>query len=340
MRRGLVVAGWVVAGVVVGSVATTATALTVGVPGRTADRPSAQQLGEATTAPVISTTVIRSQVLTGDVARASATEVVASDGVVTALPVKDGAAVAPGTVVADVDDAPLVALAMPFGLWRDLDLGAKGADVRAVQKALADQDLYTGAVGAPLSDATFAALGKIDPRLGHPPLAAAHVVPVEAHGTRLVAVGVRVGTRLGDATIGVRHRGDVLAVDDGGTAAGTVKRGQTLRLYGEDGKQAWSGKVAAVEDKASQTLVTVEDPDGLPDTITSADVVLARGPKDALAAPRASLVAGADGTSTLTVRDRGHDRTVIVATGVCDADRCAVVPTAGEVTTGDEVVVP
>jgi hypothetical protein len=51
-------------------------------------------------------------------------------------------------------------------------------------------------------------------------------------------------------------------------------------------------------------------------------------------------VAGADGTSTLTVRDRGHDRTVTVTSGVCDADRCAVVPTAGELAAGDEVVVP
>jgi hypothetical protein len=65
------------------------------------------------------------------------------------------------------------ALEMPFALWRDLDIGATGADTRAVQNGLKKAGLYDGSTTAALSQSTFDALGRADTRLGKPPGTAA-----------------------------------------------------------------------------------------------------------------------------------------------------------------------
>ncbi|GMA23763.1 hypothetical protein GCM10025864_15220 [Luteimicrobium album] len=169
-------------GLVLGCVIVIVLALTVGVPSSVADRPTSKDDRVPVTAPVTQTTIEQTQVLTGSLTPASRTDVVADSGIVTAMPVKDGAAVKGGHVIADVNDEPVLALEMPFALWRDLDVGATGADARAVQDGLKKAGLFDGSTTAALSQSTFDALGRADSRLRKPRSASPASLPSTGRG--------------------------------------------------------------------------------------------------------------------------------------------------------------
>lgn len=75
-----------------------------------------------------------------------------------------GEALRPGEALADVSGRPLVALALPFRLYRDLTPGMPGApgpDVAAVQQALADLGLYGGVIDGRYGQATAEAVAQL-----------------------------------------------------------------------------------------------------------------------------------------------------------------------------------
>lgn len=78
--------------------------------------------------------------------------------VVTAVHASAGSVLRPGHALADVSGRPLVALALPFDLYRDLAPGDSGPDVEALQQALADAGLSTGAVDGTFGPRTSAAI--------------------------------------------------------------------------------------------------------------------------------------------------------------------------------------
>jgi len=327
-------------GLVVGCVIVIVIALTVGVPSSVADRPTDKDDRVPVTAPVTQTTIEQTQVLTGSLTPASRTDVVADSGIVTAMPVKDGATVKGGQVIADVNDEPILALEMPFALWRDLDVGATGADARAVQDGLKKAGLFDGSTTAALSQSTFDALGRADSRLRKPPLRVASIAPVDRTGSRLQAPGLSVGVRVdGDHAIAITRRSDVLAVGDGGAAAETVHAGQELRLQGDDGETDWTGTLTKVSSTSSQTLLSSQADKPLPNKIAGALVVTASTSKPVLAAPRVALQPQADGTTTVDVVEGAKRHSVQVTQGLCDADRCEVTPIGGALHPGDDVAV-
>lgn len=96
----------------------------------------------------------------------------AADGgrqVITSVSVAVGDDVAPGTRLLDVSDRPLIALALPFPLYRDIHVGDTGADVAALQEALHSLGLYSGAIDSSFGPATSSAIAKLYSRVGSEP---------------------------------------------------------------------------------------------------------------------------------------------------------------------------
>ncbi len=293
----------------------------------TVERPTETQALAPQTVPVTRQLLVDSSVISGEVAWANTSQPIALDGIVTQMPVADGGELAPGDVLIAVDDRPVAALEMAFGLWRPLAPGDKGADVRAIHAALAKLGTFDGPVGAPFSAKTLDALGEIDPRLGDEPLRPESVVPVAAAGATLDAAGVRVGTRLGELTVGVSQPGDRIVVDDGGMAERYVQAGQTIDLFDAGGKTIWTGVVDKVEVDSAQSLVTVHGDEDTPAEFSGASVILAESPSEVLAVPRVALIPQPDGTSAVTVVDATGTATEhTVTTGMCAADLCEIQP--------------
>jgi len=233
-----------------------------------------------------------------------------------------------GSAIVVVNDSPVIALPMRFGLWRDLDLNDQGADVTELHRALASIGVYRSDVAAPVSPETFRALESIDRRLLDPPLLASSVVAIGTGDVRLQAPGVRIGTVLGnEAGISVVRSGNVLALDDGGTNVSTVAVGQEISLFDASGVEAWSGQIAGVVAEPSRTLLALMGKESLPEQVVSAQVTVAKTQESVLAAPRVAIRAQPDGRSSLVVvRDDRSIDTVEVVMGLCDADLCEVRP--------------
>ncbi len=96
--------------------------------------------------------------------------------VVTAHHREPGAVLRSGQVLMEVNGRPIVALALPFRLYRDLHPEDSGADVRAVQQALQTIGFYSGAVDGSYGVGTARAVRDLFRSVGMaPPL-----VPPEA----------------------------------------------------------------------------------------------------------------------------------------------------------------
>lgn len=115
--------------------------------------PSGVPEGIATTVPAGSAPATRMESIDSQAATlvitASDSQRIASPvaGTMTSMTCSAGDAVASGTSTMSVDDAPLVFLATPRPLWRDLDIGASGDDVTALQQELARLGRDVGADG-------------------------------------------------------------------------------------------------------------------------------------------------------------------------------------------------
>lgn len=326
-RAVLLVAVGLVVGLVLGSAVTVIVALARGGSLLTVQRPAPADLAVPVSVPVTRQVLVESEVISGATSWADTVQVVASEGIVTQLPLEDGAEVVPGEVLLAVDDQPVVGLDMAFGLWRDLVRGDQGADVRELHGALSALGRFDGSIEDPVGDDTFRALGALDDRLENEPLRAASVVPVDPSGSRLEAVGVQVGAVLGEQVVGVRRHGDRIAVDDGGMAERYVEPGQQIELFDDQGTGVWSGTVAQVAVESSRSLVTVRGPQELPEQFAVASVVLAQSAGEVLTVPRVALIAQPDGSSTLAVVTGSGDQTRYgVETGMCTADLCEIRP--------------
>ncbi|WP_164984154.1 peptidoglycan-binding protein [Oerskovia turbata] len=78
-----------------------------------------------------------------------------------------------GEALAEVSGRPVIALTLPFELYRDILPGSTGSDVRAVQDALRELGMYTGASDGTYGAATAAAVEALYAGAGFPsPVAA------------------------------------------------------------------------------------------------------------------------------------------------------------------------
>lgn len=86
---------------------------------------------------LVEPTTLRGQVVPGPSTPVRLpTAALGADAVVTHVPVREGTAMREGQVLVEVSGLPVLALALPFPLYRDLAGGDSGRDVVEVQKAL------------------------------------------------------------------------------------------------------------------------------------------------------------------------------------------------------------
>lgn len=112
------------------------------------------------------TLTLSDEQVTGTVALGSTLDVVVqptdgSDAVVTALSLDVGGVLQPGHALAEVSGRPVIALDLPFALYRDLEPGMSGTDVLAVQQALSRLGLYAGAQDGQYGAVTAAAVSRL-----------------------------------------------------------------------------------------------------------------------------------------------------------------------------------
>lgn len=100
-----------------------------------------------------------------DVVRATGGEG-AGVAVVTGAAVVPGDAVGSGQVIAEISGRPVIALSLPFRLYRDLSPGMYGRDVGALQSALTELGLYQGSADQTYGAQTAAAVRALYARIG------------------------------------------------------------------------------------------------------------------------------------------------------------------------------
>lgn len=91
-------------------------------------------------------------------ASTGATENVTATGTVTAMNVAASQSLLSGQVIGRVDGNPVIALHMPFKLYRDINEGDKGDDVRELQRSLQALGLYRGRVDGVYGQSTARAV--------------------------------------------------------------------------------------------------------------------------------------------------------------------------------------
>ncbi|MGV9182751.1 peptidoglycan-binding protein [Arcanobacterium canis] len=89
--------------------------------------------------------------------------------VVTAQLVKQGERVHSGTLLGRISGRPIIALHLPFSLYRDILPGATGDDVQAIQRALKEARLYAGAIDGQYGIATQKAIRNLYTRVKEQP---------------------------------------------------------------------------------------------------------------------------------------------------------------------------
>lgn len=117
----------------------------------------------------------------------------AGPAVVTAARSGVGDEIRSGSLIVEVSGRPILALQLPFPLYRDLGPGASGADVAAVQRELADLGHYRGAVDGEYGPRTSAAVRSLYSKAGvvaqAVPVAVPSEVPESTQGTGASGAG-------------------------------------------------------------------------------------------------------------------------------------------------------
>jgi peptidoglycan hydrolase-like protein with peptidoglycan-binding domain len=265
-------------------------------------------------------------------------------GVVSALPVQDGATVKPGDVLLEVEGRPLIALGLPFPLWRELGEGTQGRDVEALQTALADLGLLEGAAGGTFDARTRAAVEELFTAVGYPPpsvLPPTEVTPLGSEARLRLG-----GTRVGDVLAGARTPSLVtgeaaLVVVDGGAIAHEARPGMSIRWVGSaDGRQHELVVEFAEVDDGGASRIRVEgmDPGAVVDEVVVGSLILDATDGEVLAVPRTAVRTGPGGESFVEVLTGDSERVPVeVEVGFLGDELVEV--RAAELSAGDRVVV-
>ncbi|MFI0264544.1 HlyD family efflux transporter periplasmic adaptor subunit [Streptomyces sp. NPDC017056] len=328
------------------------------------------------TAPVERQTLSRTFVTRGSVVAAQTVDVAAGDpagedagrAVVTKVNAKTGDRVTAGRVLLEVSGRPVFALPGALPAYRDLKAGARGKDVAQLQRALTAVGHSTGADEAGSFGAgTRRAVTALYAAAGYEPAAGAlvpmsEVVYLNGQPARVDAVTAKVGADAGDKLMTLSAGALLVTGEVAPHERELVKPGRQVRILAESTGQQAVGKVVSVagtptvrkggpgsgdEEQQGGGSYTVEiKPDRpLPADLAHQDVRLtiaaATSDGKVLSVPSSAVSAGADGRTTVTVREAdGSDRRVEVRVGMSGDGVVEVAPAGGaRLAEGEQVVV-
>lgn len=314
--------------------------------------------------------------LRGDVAMSEsiAVEIVAPEGskpVVTNLSVQAGDEVEEGAVLMALADRPVVVVAGPLQLYRDLHLGDRGPDIEQIQTALVRLG-YLSSVDGVMGHSTLRALNAMWSDRGYAlpteevevagapteegpgmpkvvrrfwlPMAEMVVVPVLP--AQVVKVNARFGVEaaidLPALTLATGH--PQLLAEATGMAAELLAVGQLVEIIDPSGGEARMATVAELmPGEAGGTLVSVKPDDPFDASEVGRNlgmrIILASSEGPVLAVPISAITDAADGSSTVTVlNDNALPVTLAVTTGLRAAGWVELVDPGG-LEAGSQVVV-
>jgi hypothetical protein len=272
--------------------------------------------------------------------------------VVTALPVREGATVSEGDVVAEVAGRPVIALMGRIPPYRDLGAGATGPDVEQLQQALLRLGLLS--VSEPtFGRATAAAVGRLYERVGYrpldpkfPSLPLSEVVYIRRLPARVVDVATTIGgSPEGPAITLSSRRLSVRATLAPGQRS-LVRKGDPVRILAEISGRTARGRVVSLapgkgeEEGTIVALIRLSSP--LPDRAFGESVrVTIRADRTGgpvVAVPITAVWQRADGTAWVTVvRSDGSMHDLQVRPGPAVGGYVPVEAVRGELAAGDDV---
>ena len=285
------------------------------------------------------------------------------DAVVTSVAIRPGSRLGDGALVADVSGAPLIAVVLPFPLYRDIAVGDRGPDVTALEEVLGrlgylatrhasvDTTVRDAAArfltdrGYPQLLPTASGAGKP----GEPVLRRAWLTRIDKPGRTVSSVGIRVGSVISDATAPIVSC-DVAApavqalVDH--DAGARIRPGDAATVADNASGTTVTGSVAAVGAVGQQGVpITIDADRGTSFAALSGDLVvtvasrLGRGP--VLSAPVTALYTDVDGATHVLLPGSvaGRNRAVAVTLGPCADGWCEIEHSDERLVAGDHVVV-
>jgi peptidoglycan hydrolase-like protein with peptidoglycan-binding domain len=344
---------WILIG---GSVGLAAATATIGVAAGALDR-NASDAPAATTsasnrnvAPVTRRDLARTKEFDGTVGYGTESPLaLALAGTLTGVPTP-GEIIDAGSVVAEIDGVPVIALGGNTPMWRDLESGVDdGADILALEHALqllgyADQ--FDVTVDGKWTNATTRAVKAFQKDHGQPEdgkIANGEIVFIPGP-LRIAEVGGAAGQQSSEAAIKVTSPDQVITVNLKIAQAPLLKVGDNVDVKLPDdstvpGTVESIGEATTDQDGSTTLPVTVTVDGGVDLPIGSpVDVVVSTvAAEQVLTVPVEAVLAAGEGGFAVEVRDGTDTQLVRVELGVF-AD--GFVEISGDVADGDEVVVP
>jgi hypothetical protein len=318
------------------------------------ERPSPAVAAQPVRATVTRAVVRQSYVFTGTLTARSASRSLPAQGVVSGLPMPSGTVVRPGRAVLEVNGRPVIALDIPFPLWRDLTPGIEGKDVLVVQGALVRLGLMHAHPNGTFGPATQAAVARLYADLdypvttvsrlavdkanssvpsdtadhegvtghepGAPSLPSGEVIAIGGGPWHLDLAGADVGSMVaaegGPQLAGIGSR---LEVDDGGQLAGLLKpdSGKTLTLVTGTGAASTEAVVVSASVQNTRSMVVVRSSgESLATGTVSGSAVAASSKGPVLTVPVTALRPSVEGGTTVRLVTSGGVRDIEVTVGL------------------------
>jgi peptidoglycan hydrolase-like protein with peptidoglycan-binding domain len=308
------------------------------------------------TAPVEARVVEDTLVTRGTVGSMSTVNAIPSEapaGVTTALitriPVRAGARLAPGDVVVEISGQPTFFLPGPIPSYRDLGQGDTGPDVTQLQQALrktgshiSDPPGRYGAETAAAVSALFNGHGYLPIGNGALPMSA--VTYVDTDTSTVVVAKAKIGQNADNADIQLASGDMVVFVDTSAAASELIQEGAQVALTAELLDKTTTGTITSVANNGDGGRATITPDASLTADWAGQDIrvdIAGTGSKGkVLAVPVGAVSLDGGGSATVTVPNNGRERAVRVAVGATGDGYVQVTPTdANALRAGDRVVI-
>lgn len=235
-------------------------------------------------------------------------------GVVSAVPTDDAEAMDSGDVVLELEGRPLIALRMPFPLWRDIEPGDEGRDVEAVQESLADAGVFDGVVDGRYGPVTQAAVIELYERVEYPPpdrtssgtpLPADEILSVPPGDLRLALGPTAVGDTLDGADGPVLRTQELHLVVEDEAVANQARPGMTVLLDTGGSDRSSFTLDDRLDESEEVSRLVLSDVTGDPptDQTLAGELVVASTDGDVMAVPKAAIGASSGGTEVVEVEN-------------------------------------